>query len=82
MCIVMHATLPQLPPAGGVLGDVHVYDPAAGPAGAWLMPDAAAAGGPPPKTRAGLSLAAVGGVVYSFGGYTNWPGKETGCWGG
>ena len=30
----------------------------------------------------GLSLAAVGGVVYSFGGYTNWPGKETGCWGG
>ena len=71
---------PQLPPYGGVLDDLYVYDPAAGsgPAGAWLDPAAAGGGGPPTPARAGQSLVAAGGKIYSFGGYTDWPGRRGG----
>ena len=62
-------------PYGEVLNDLHVFDPAAGAAGAWLKPIDSGAGGPPPQARAGHTLATVGGLIYSFGGYTDWPGK-------
>ena len=65
----------ELPPYGGVLNDLHVFDPAAGAAGAWLNLSVSGAVGAPPQARAGHSLVAVGGLIYSFGGYTDWPGK-------
>jgi N-acetylneuraminic acid mutarotase len=66
---------PAVGPYGGVLNDVHVYDPAAGGGadGAWFGPLQAAS---PPQARAGHYMTAVAGRMYSFGGYTDWPGPH------
>ncbi len=67
---------PAVGPYGGVLNDVYVYDPAASgsTAGSWFGPLQAAS---PPQPRAGHYLVAAAGRMYSFGGYTDWPGSRT-----
>ena len=60
---------PSAPAADGVMPP-----PVAWPAGGTWADLTAVATGDLPTARAGHSLVAAGDRLYSFGGYTNWPG--------
>ena len=57
-------------PYGSVLADLYQYDPARA---AWVDMTSLVRGAAP-QARAGHALITAAGKLYSFGGYTNWPG--------